>query len=829
MKKSNLWMKALGVFSSALLCFYTIVPAGYASDVGSTSNTNNSSSSETNSKDETVYVFADSSGATKNIIVSDWLKNPSKQAQLSDSSNLSNITNVEGDEGYTTATDGAMSWSASGNDIYYQGDSTDKAPITISVTYTLDGKTVSPSEIANKSGKVKVRFDYTNNSSETIDGNTIYTPFAVVSGIVLNNDHFSNVSVSNGKLINDGDRTIVAGFAFPGLQSSLGVGSDVVDIPSYVEITADASDFQMDATATVATASLFNDVDTSSFDTSSLTDSLGQLTSAMNQLIDGSSALYDGIAQLAEGSQELAAGTGTLESSTSSMPEQTGELASAAQQVNNGLYTMRNGSSTSYGLVDAVSAVGTSSDTTASSLYGGTNIIKGGLVQLRGNATDTQGSLYAAYNGASSVSAGLGSAVGALSSSGSTTPVTIRDSISSTQSALSAADQYLGGTGTLSSTQSVQEALQSAQSVVPEANSDISVASDALDASSLENASSKLASASSQVDAVNSDLDGIDTSGAQDAKNTLDGIDTTGMTDAQKEAIRSASNSLSSSSDNASAVKKARSDASAASDTVSSVQSSVDDAASTVKSTKSSLEASESALSSDVETLGAIDPQAVDPTAAKTYVETAMKLNSATAAGIDNTLKPGLVNAKGGTDAIASGLSPQTGAIAGVNTLIGGVSTLQGGLSQLLDGTSTPVNGKTNTGLNGAIAALGTSSTSGTLIYGSNAIANGTETLAEAAPSLVSGIQALNTGAQQLSSGTSSAQEGSMQLSEGLQEFNNEGIQKLVDVLGGDLGTATSRLKSIVQAGKDYTTFSGKSADMDGNVKFVYETDSIGK
>ena len=46
------------------------------------------------SKEETVYVKADASGAVQNIIVSDWLKNSEGKASISDQSDLKDIENV---------------------------------------------------------------------------------------------------------------------------------------------------------------------------------------------------------------------------------------------------------------------------------------------------------------------------------------------------------------------------------------------------------------------------------------------------------------------------------------------------------------------------------------------------------------------------------------------------------------------------------------------------------------------------------------------------------------------------------------------------------------
>ena len=76
----------------------------------------------------------------------------------------------------------------------------------MSVEYKLDDEVISPDELAGKSGKVTVRFNYKNNQKQTvnIDGvdKEIYVPFVMVTGTILDNENFTNVEVSNGKIVN---------------------------------------------------------------------------------------------------------------------------------------------------------------------------------------------------------------------------------------------------------------------------------------------------------------------------------------------------------------------------------------------------------------------------------------------------------------------------------------------------------------------------------------------------------------------------------------------------------------------------------------------------
>ena len=293
-------------------------------------------------KEETVYVLANADGSVNKIIVSDWLKNTQESEKLTDKTELKGIVNVKGDETYTLSGNACV-WDAGGKDIYYQGSIEKELPVSVKVSYTLDGASVSPAQLAGKSGHLVMRFEYTNHlTAKTTVGDreeTLYVPFAMLTGVLLDNDVFTAVDVTNGKIINDGDRTAVIGFAFPGLQSNLEIDKEKLEIPDYVEISADVKDFKMGNTVTVATSGLFDsqtaeDADEKAKDElSKLTDSMDQLGDAMGQLTDGSSKLYDGLCTLLEKSEELVDGIDKLADGAKKLKEGADELDDGAGEI----------------------------------------------------------------------------------------------------------------------------------------------------------------------------------------------------------------------------------------------------------------------------------------------------------------------------------------------------------------------------------------------------------------------------------------------------------------------------------------------------------------
>ncbi|MBQ6394496.1 hypothetical protein IJH97_01970 [Candidatus Saccharibacteria bacterium] len=228
-----------------------------------------SNTENTTLADQTVYVFMKTDGSVRKIMTSDWLK------------------------------------SADGTDLYNKSESNSNAPISIKITYRLNDKEISASELAGKSGKVTIRYEYTNNEKS----GDYYVPYTVLTGLILSNDNFKNVSATNAKVLNDGSRTIIAGVALPGLQEDLGIAKSTLEIPNYLEITADTTNFKLDMTMSLVTSKLFAELDTNKLDTiDQLAGQLNTLEDAMAKLMNGSSDLYNGLSELNSKSSALVSG-----------------------------------------------------------------------------------------------------------------------------------------------------------------------------------------------------------------------------------------------------------------------------------------------------------------------------------------------------------------------------------------------------------------------------------------------------------------------------------------------------------------------------------------
>ena len=300
-------------------------------------------------KDESVYVNADASGKVKKTTVTEWLKNTEK-GSVDDETVLEDVENVKGNEKYKEGSDDSIVWESKGKDIYYQGTTDEELPVNMSITYKLDGKEISPKDLAGKSGKLEMTINYENKSKQNVDVDgqqtEMYTPFALATAMMLPTDEYTNVTIDNGKIVSDGDKNIVVGVAFPGLSEDLGLDSSNldVDIPSSVTITADVTDVSVGATYTMASANLLDSIgldDVDSFD--DLDDSINKLEDATNQLVDGSKELAEGTNTLNGKSGELISGVDKLADGVTAYTDGVAGVADGANAINSNMALVKNG------------------------------------------------------------------------------------------------------------------------------------------------------------------------------------------------------------------------------------------------------------------------------------------------------------------------------------------------------------------------------------------------------------------------------------------------------------------------------------------------------
>lgn len=760
-------------------------------------------------KDESVYLISDANGNVNKTIVVDHLKNKDKKDNLEDASNLSDIENVKGKEKFTQSGD-KLTWQAGGKDIYYQGTATEEPPVTQKVTYYLDGKEISPEDLAGKSGKVKIRFDYTNTTSytETVNGEkqTVSVPFAAITGLVLG-DGFENIEVTNGKAEVSNSSSVVLGYALPGLKDSLGIKDGDLDgdvnIPEYMEMTADVENFSMPAAMTfVVNASDY--VSTDGIDTSDLDDMINDLKDASTQLQDGSKTL-------AEGTDTLADGLSTLQSKLGTFASGVGTLQSGLKTYTDGVSTLSGGLNTLGNSTGALVSGADKLNSGAGQLASGSATLKDGLKSYTDGASELQAGINKLYN---TLDAGLTdkqkakiqkTAVESVQDSfKGETGVTVQKTIYAGLRYQTDDNGNVIGDGDLYTSlyngtvgQKFEENLDSAyalvvKTVLSTAAGDESgtVQSDVL-AQTIKERYKKASDA----------YEAAITVSVQSG--TLDETTKAVLSNTQYQEAFITYNAIQNMS--ASQLAEAIYAKTNATDTLISM---------TETQLKETLESDKNSsdIKSGVET--ALNTLATKLSGACEQVSEQVASSAAItgAQGTMDTVKAGLGNEKdektliGGAEKLTSSN----------NKLNAGATALNAGASQLSAGTQSLMN---------SVPTL----TSGIkqLVDGSNTLVANNAKLNSGASQLADGTNQIVSGVDQLTTGSKTLSEGAHTLADGMVQFNEEGINKILDAYNGDLKTFTNKLQAVIDAGEEYQTYSAIADGQTGSVKFIYKLASI--
>ena len=308
-------------------------------------------------KEEVVHVKADASGTEEEVTVNVTLSNPEDGMVIPDQTCLTDIRNSEGDEEYVLEEDGTLYWENHGEDIQYEGTYTGEVPVGVKITYELDGQKVSPEELAGQSGHVKIRFDYINNTEMKVkpEGSskvTVHVPFLFITAALLDEEVFSNVEVTNGELVSMDDMQAVIGYALPYVADDLQLTdwepTEEVDIPSYVEFSADVTDFSLDFTATMVSNGLLEDLENEDLeDADEMVDDMDDLEEASGELVDGTKELLDGmdtyrdyLKKYKQGVDAISTGMTSLNQGLQTMDKQKSQLADGVKAISDGLTQM---------------------------------------------------------------------------------------------------------------------------------------------------------------------------------------------------------------------------------------------------------------------------------------------------------------------------------------------------------------------------------------------------------------------------------------------------------------------------------------------------------
>lgn len=861
------------------------------------------------SKEETVYVNADAAGKEKDVTVSSWLKNAGVEKKLKDRTDLKDIKNVKGEETYTEKGDSVI-WNTEGQDIYYQGKTGKDLPVSVNLAYYLDGKKMSPEDLAGKSGHLQIKIHYENHVKQTVkvDGKeeTLYSPFVMMTGLILPEDIFSNVMIDNGKVISDGSRNIVLGIAMPGLKESLGLDknlnkdndSDGITLPESLEVSADVKNFSMDPTFTIALTDIMKELNTEDItDMDKLKDSLNDLEDAALKLVDGSAELSKGADTLDskykefdDGVNTLKSGIDALNSGGAQLADGIGSYTEGVDQLDNGIQTYLGSSGVLTGkvteYVDGVNTVvnGVKQYTDGASLLAdGTTAYIAGEKQLAAGAEG----LRPLIAGLTEIKDAVGQLNSALDGKGSTTDdirlaadtlaagtQQLKDTLDSTDiHAMMALVDQMTGTGRelLRETEDLSSMMQE-KIAVPV--SEMIAAGESLkdNLSSLqsylttvqtesENAIAQAEQAmtnevNSEIDIKNAQIQSMANTAADTAKNAAN---------AELRAAREALDAQIAASDDEAvksaltAVKGQLGDVTVDAENMEKLEhiqapavhvnipafdaSGIVNAIEKMAGSYQTVEAAVSELGSNE--LPLIKKQLEGITAMKDQIPTAPMETLKESVSAINTgmqqLKGGIGQLSGSVSLLDQSTSTLPKASKGIQSLLDGFKNLGNANQKLLDGAgelkqNAPIlvqgvgtlQGGTSQ-LSQGLDELSTELSSGAAMLSANSgtLREGAATLTSGTGELLSGSNTLQDASGQVQDGITQLKDGAKTLKDGVKEFDEKGTKKLKDTIEDEVGNILDRVNALNSENCTYDTFSGKADNMNGNVKFIIETDAI--
>ena len=804
----------------------------------------NTSTLKTNTRDEMVYVFGKADGTQDHVTVTE------------------KVTDANGD----TTTN--------------QSSSSKSAPVSMKVTYKLNGVETKPEDMIGKSGKVTIRYDYTNNEKKTIKVNgksqTAYVPFTMITGTLLPTDKFSNVEVTNGKVSKVGDNIIALGMTMPGLKDTLKLKFDGesldMDIPEYFEISADVNDFELDMSMSVATTSVLNDVDVDDFSLAKLEDKMNELQSAADQLTDGTVTLQDGtqtladsIPALTDGVNQLNDGAGTLKNGIYAYTDGATALAAGAGQLKGGLSTYTAGVAQLAKGSDTLTTGIAAYTTGASKLSAGAGTLKKGIedytagvaqladgsTQLKDGLSTYTAGVAAAASGTADLKSGINAyTTGAknLGNGAAALKKGINDYTAGVTKAADGALQVSNGVSQLKKMLTEKMAADLKNNITAyKTNQNITTDVENLTKAAVQAGLSDITIADDlTVLAKTSETEKIEAKITEmynkyliaytnSVVNNGAGSQLTGLYASQlgllvkasgnqgaASALSQVATQLAASKGSLETLEKGAEDVSNGLNTLNSMNKTLNDGAAQLNDGLVELNKNNDNLNNGIASLD---------TGVSTLNSSNEKLNTGA-----SQLQAGVVklneNSKALNDGIAqidTGLTELNGNNKALNDgaaqINGGLvqlnannDTINGGIDQIDSGLIT-LNANNST-LNGGIAQL----------YNGFATLNANNpALRDGSSQLADGTSTLKSSSATLADGVTQLNDGAITLKDGMAEFNASGIKAITSLVGNDADTAVDTIKEVIKLGKNYNSFLDKKDGKESSVTFIYKTAELTK
>ncbi len=264
-------------------------------------------------KEEVVYGLLDYDGSVKSIYVVNILQG----GAITDYGNYSEIRNMTSTEALNRDGD-LITVNTASDKFYYQGTlETRELPWVASVRYFLDGTEFTGSELAGKSGELKIGITVTQNAEIN---STFYENFALQISFALDTKLCENIKAEGATIAEAGRNKQLNFTVLPGEGADLAV-------------TATVHDFEMEP---VSISGIRLNLGLS-FDETDITDQVEQLTEAVKGLDNGAEELLSGVTELSEGMETYVEGLKEFKNGISELDSGVAGLKKGVVSLSDGL------------------------------------------------------------------------------------------------------------------------------------------------------------------------------------------------------------------------------------------------------------------------------------------------------------------------------------------------------------------------------------------------------------------------------------------------------------------------------------------------------------
>lgn len=312
-------------------------------------------------KTENVYSKLNADGSSQDAyVVNDF--DISSASTITDYGNYSDLKNLT-DLSVLKTGDQSVTFTKEEGKFYYQGTITDvELPWLFDITYTLDGTSVSPDDLAGKSGALTIQIKVTQNPEADP---VFYENYVAQISLTLDSTLCKNITAEDATIADAGSDRQISFTLLP-------------DTDGDFTIQTDVTDFSMSGFS-IAAVPYSMSIDSESLGTGDLVDQFSELSDAVSQLNDGTGELSDGISELNSGGASLSSGSAQIQSGLQELSNNSATLVDASAQINNALNTISSQlSSADFSSMDSLTQLPDSLDQISGSL----SQLESGLEQL---------------------------------------------------------------------------------------------------------------------------------------------------------------------------------------------------------------------------------------------------------------------------------------------------------------------------------------------------------------------------------------------------------------------------------------------------------------